>query len=121
MKSPGKHKHQEVSYISDPLNQIINLINISDNILNDIFTKTDEEQPQEHQARATATTTTTKSNEDLNLKSRWEKLSQYNSQIMAWKKNLPKDLRWNRTKLGKTGKIQLIQVYDIIIIFYYYV
>ena len=49
MKSPGKHKHQEVSYISDPLNQIINLINISDNILNDIFTKTDEEQPQEHQ------------------------------------------------------------------------
>lgn len=23
---------------------------------------------------------------------------------MAWKKNLPKDLRWNRTKLGKTGE-----------------
>ncbi|CAX43045.1 Ty1 enhancer activator, putative [Candida dubliniensis CD36] len=93
--SEKKHRHQEVSYISDPLNQIINLINISDNILNDIFTKTDEEQPQEQQE---------KSNEDLNLKSRWEKLSQYNSQIMAWKKNLPKDLRWNRTKLGKTGE-----------------
>ncbi|KHC37244.1 hypothetical protein MGQ_02992 [Candida albicans P76067] len=105
LKSPGKHKHQEVSYISDPLNQIINLINISDNILNDIFTKTDEEQPQEHQQeQQQQQQQQQKSNEDLNLKSRWEKLSQYNSQIMAWKKNLPKDLRWNRTKLGKTGE-----------------
>ncbi|RCK57787.1 hypothetical protein Cantr_06311 [Candida viswanathii] len=92
LKQKGKYQATSVtSYISDPLNQIINLINISDNMLNDIFTKSDD-------------TTSSNDDTDLNLNSRWEKLFQYNRQIVQWKKNLPKDLQWDRDSLRKTGE-----------------
>ncbi|KAI5961006.1 uncharacterized protein KGF55_004273 [Candida pseudojiufengensis] len=77
------------SYIGDPLNQIINLINISDNILNDIFTKTDVDD---------------KSNEEINLESRLDKLYEYNSQIMNWKQNLPDDLKWDKNTLSRNAE-----------------
>ncbi|KAG7664175.1 uncharacterized protein J8A68_002313 [[Candida] subhashii] len=81
----------KVSYISDPLNKIINLINISDNMLNDIFTKSDSENDDSN-------------NDDLDFVSRWEKLTEYNYQIMNWKNTLPDDLQWNREKLKLTGE-----------------
>lgn len=80
------------SNISDPLKSVINLINISDNILNDIFTKTENDHIDENH-----------NIEDLNLTSRLEKLINYNSQIRSWKKNLPKDLNWDREKLKFMG------------------
>ncbi|CAK9439132.1 uncharacterized protein LODBEIA_P33560 [Lodderomyces beijingensis] len=81
------------SYISDPLNQIINLINISDNMLNDIFTKSDLEHEKANNT-----------NDDLNLGSRLGKVFDYNWQIMRWKENLPGDLQWNRRALIETGE-----------------
>ncbi|KAG5419246.1 hypothetical protein I9W82_003013 [Candida metapsilosis] len=80
-----------VSYIGDPLNQIINLINISDNMLNDIFTKSDVENDQSN-------------DEELDLESRLEKLFAYNAQIKQWKQNLPSDLQWNKDSLASTGE-----------------
>ncbi|KAK6877568.1 putative transcriptional regulatory protein [Candida tropicalis] len=95
LKLKGRHQTTAVtSYISDPLNQIINLINISDNMLNDIFTKSDD-LGGDHQGN---------DDTDLNLNSRWEKLFQYNRQIVSWKKSLPKDLQWDRESLSKTGE-----------------
>ncbi|EMG50442.1 hypothetical protein SBY92_000233 [Candida maltosa Xu316] len=87
LKQKGLDQDKPTSYISDPLNQIINLINISDNMLNDIFTKSDDAN-----------------NEDLNLNSRWEKLFQYNKEITQWKRNLPKDLNWTRESLKASGE-----------------
>lgn len=80
------------SNISDPLKSVINLINISDNFLNDIFTKSEEDNFDEHHNL-----------EDLNLISRLEKLFEYNAQITKWKENLPEDLNWTRDKLRTTG------------------
>lgn len=84
-------KSKAVSYIGDPLNQIINLINISDNMLNDIFTKSDVENDQSNE-------------EELDLESRLEKLFEYNAQIQQWKQNLPSDLQWNKDSLASTGE-----------------
>lgn len=75
--------------ISDPLNHIINLINISDNMLNDIFTKSDHESGSQKDTEG----------DDLDLTSRFSKLSEYNAQIMQWKDNLPNDLNWDREYL----------------------
>ncbi|CAI5758548.1 unnamed protein product [Candida verbasci] len=87
LKNKGLEKPKSnISYISDPLKKIINLINISDNMLNDIFTKSE-----------------TIDDDDLNLESRLEKLSEYNTQIMHWKDTLPHDLQWDRKKLSATG------------------
>lgn len=83
---------KNVTNISDPLKNIINLINISDNMLNDVFTKSD------HNA-----STKTSHGEDLNLTARLSKLSEYNAQIMQWKKNLPADLNWNRESLSSAA------------------
>lgn len=80
------------SNISDPLKSVINLINISDNFLNDIFTKNEEDNFDEHNNL-----------EDLNLNSRLEKLFEYNAQITKWKENLPTDLNWTRDQLRTTG------------------
>ncbi|RLV90250.1 hypothetical protein JA1_004697 [Spathaspora sp. JA1] len=88
----GFHAPPQVkgSYISDPLRKIINLINISDNMLNDIFSKSEHEESN--------------TSEDIDLISRWEKLIEYNAQIMKWKMSLPDDLQWNREKLKTTGE-----------------
>ncbi|CCG25892.1 Tea1 transcription factor [Candida orthopsilosis Co 90-125] len=86
-----KNRSRAVSYIGDPLNQIINLINISDNMLNDIFTKSDLENDQTNE-------------EELDLESRLEKLFEYNAQIQQWKQNLPEDLQWNNDSLASTGE-----------------
>ncbi|KAI5952532.1 hypothetical protein KGF54_003399 [Candida jiufengensis] len=88
-KKNGKVNNGYKSYIGDPLNQIINLINISDNILNDIFTKTDIDD---------------QSNEEINLESRLDKLYEYNSQIMNWKQNLPDDLKWEKITLAQSAE-----------------
>lgn len=80
-----KYIPENVTNISDPLKNIINLINISDNMLNDIFTKLDHEGAS--------------NDDDLDLTTRLSKLSEYNAQIMQWKENLPPDLNWSRDTL----------------------
>ena len=74
--------------ISDPLKNIVNLINISDNMLNDVFTKT---EPQ------------TASHDDYVLGSRLLKLIQYNNEIQMWRNLLPLDLYWDQENLKLTG------------------
>lgn len=86
-----KHKTKtEIFQISNPLRSIINLINISDNILNDIFTKTEDDHDS-------------KDNDDLNLKSRMKKLTEYNTQIKRWKKSLPPEIAWDKNTLETTA------------------
>lgn len=83
---------QNVTNISDPLKNIINLINISDNMLNDIFTRSDHDS-EHHDLDG----------EDLNLFSRLSMLYAYNDEIMKWKNNLPPDLNWNQDSLKRTS------------------
>ncbi|CUM64769.1 uncharacterized protein PRCAT00002380001 [Priceomyces carsonii] len=94
----------DTANISNPLRKIINLINISDNILNDIFTKSEFESKPSN-------------NEDLNLVSRLKKLDEYNTQIMSWKRSLPDDLQWDRESLKKTAHIPTLGC----IRYYYYI
>lgn len=74
--------------IYSSLNSLIKLINISDNMLNDVFTKGNKNR-----------TDMTK----LDVESRVNDLIQYNSRIMQWKADLPADLQWNTTKLIATA------------------
>lgn len=78
--------------ISNPLKNVVNLINISDNMLNDIFTKTEDDSVDANH-----------NIEDLNLVSRLEKLYQYNAEITDWKKTLPEDLNWDKASLALTA------------------
>lgn len=86
-----KYVPDNVTNISDPLKNIINLINISDNMLNDIFTRSEDEANAHRDADPTT--------DDLNLISRLSKLFEYNAQIMKWKSNLPPDLNWDQESL----------------------
>lgn len=65
-----------VVFISLPLKSLINLINISSNMLNDVFTR-------DH------------NNDNFNLSLKFEKLNNYNSQIINWKESLPDYLNWD--------------------------
>lgn len=76
--------------ISDPLKNIINLINISDNMLNDVFTKSESEAPNDQHDHL---------HDDYDLQSRLSKLFQYNNEIQKWRENLPQDLRWDQENL----------------------
>lgn len=87
---PNGKDNKDITYISNPLKKIINLINISENMLNDIFTKSDTEN---HQT----------TNEELDLSSRIEKLYEYNAQIMKWRNSLPEDLKWDKQILIATA------------------
>lgn len=78
--------------ISDPLKNIINLINISDNMLNDVFTKSESANELQE---------TMHDEYDLGL--RLSKLFQYNNEIKKWRDNLPPDLKWNQENLKITG------------------
>lgn len=90
---PEEEREQERRQnISDPLKSVINLINISDNMLNDIFTRTEEDHIDENHLI-----------DDLDLVSRLEKLFEYNEQIMNWREKLPLDLNWTRSTLEKTA------------------
>lgn len=84
-----KYIPEKVTNISDPLNHIINLINISDNMLNDIFTKSDHESGSHKDSEG----------DDLDFTSRFSKLSEYNAKIMRWKDHLPHDLNWDQEHL----------------------
>ncbi|KAK8441538.1 hypothetical protein ACI3L0_003491 [Candidozyma auris] len=88
-----KYVPHNVTNISDPLKNIINLINISDNMLNDIFTKSDHHDSDHHDLDG----------DDLNLVSRLSMLYAYNDQIMKWKQNLPPDLNWDQNSLKQTS------------------
>lgn len=79
--------------ISDPLKNIINLINISDNMLNDVFTKSENETTELLDAL----------HDDYDLESRLSKLFQYNNEIQKWRENLPQDLRWDQHSLKITA------------------
>jgi hypothetical protein len=86
LKRLNKEHRKDVSYISNPLNNIIKLINISDNMLNDIFTKSDVDH-----------------HDEVDLSSRLAKLFEYNSQIRNWKDCLPEDLQWDRNTLKQSA------------------
>lgn len=101
-----KYLPENVTNILDPLKNIINLINISDNMLSDIFTKSD-----------TIDSTNDHANDDYNLISRLSKLFEYNAQIMQWKEKLPQDLNWDRESLRETADNPTISV----VRYYYYI
>lgn len=79
--------------ISDPLKNIINLINISDNMLNDVFTKSESDTAELLDLL----------HDDYDLESRLSKLFQYNNEIQKWRENLPLDLRWDQHSLKTTA------------------
>lgn len=89
--------------ISDPLKNVIKLINISDNILNDVFTRTTKDQDED----------------DLNLTSRLKKLEEYNTQIIRWKNSLASEFMWDRSSFERTGgnpNLLCIQYYYYILV-----
>lgn len=102
-----KYVPENVTNISDPLKNIIHLIGISDKMLNDIFTRSDDESTSHKDLDQ---------NDDLNLVSRLTKLFSYNEQIMKWKANLPEDLNWNQESLKDTCDNPTISV----VRYYYY-
>ncbi|CUM50728.1 unnamed protein product [Debaryomyces tyrocola] len=89
--------------ISNPLKNVIKLINISDSMLNDIFTRSEDDHD--------------KNNDDLNLLSRMKKLSEYNMRIMKWKESLPEDLAWDKNFLQETADNPTL----LCIRYYYYI
>lgn len=89
--------------ISNPLKNVIKLINISDSMLNDIFTRSEDDHD--------------KNNDDLNLLSRMKKLSEYNMHIMKWKESLPEDLAWDKNFLQETADNPTL----LCIRYYYYI
>ncbi|CAN3353263.1 activatory protein Cha4p [Diutina catenulata] len=100
-KDHGKYvRNRDLSYISSPLNNIINLINISDSMLTDVFTK-----PETHD------------DHEFDFESRLSKLSEYNRKIMAWKHSLPHDLQWDRAFLHKSAENPTLTY----IRYYYYI
>ncbi|KAM9931483.1 hypothetical protein OXX80_008869 [Metschnikowia pulcherrima] len=100
-----KYVPENVTNISDPLKNIINLISISDNMLNDIFTRSDNLSSDES------------THDDYDLVSRLSKLFDYNAQIQHWKENLPSDLNWDRENLKVTSDNPTISV----VRYYYYI
>lgn len=96
--------HQKSISISSPLKSIINLIDISENMLNDIFTRNEDDYDN-------------LSREDLNLRSRLKKVNEYNIKIMKWKENLPEELAWDQGVLEETGQDPNL----LCIRFYYYI
>ena len=101
--SNGNGPQKDIS-ISSPLKSIINLIDISENMLNDIFTRNEDDYDN-------------LSREDLNLRSRLKKVNEYNIKIMKWKENLPKELAWDQRVLEETGQDPNL----LCIRFYYYI
>ncbi|RLV84617.1 hypothetical protein JA9_000537 [Meyerozyma sp. JA9] len=95
---------KEMSKISGTLRNITSLTTISENMLNDIFTRTENDPDLSN-------------NEDLNLASRLDKLSEYNYQIKNWKRKLPSDLQWDRRSLEATGEDPTLST----IRYYYYI
>lgn len=93
--------------ISDPLKNIINLINISDNMLNDVFTKSDGDASELHDNL----------HDDYDLESRLSKLFQYNNEIQKWRDNLPQDLKWDQENLKITADNPTISC----VRYYYYI
>lgn len=80
-----KYTPENFTNISDPLKNMISLIEISDSMLTDIFTKTDQESHAD--------------DDDLNLLLRMSQLFEYNQRIMLWKQFLPADLNWDKRNL----------------------
>mmetsp|Transcript_5382 Transcript_5382/g.6241 ORF Transcript_5382/g.6241 Transcript_5382/m.6241 type:complete len:749 (+) Transcript_5382:2399-4645(+) len=98
-----KSEAKKDTQISNPLKNVIKLINISDSMLNDIFTRSEDDHD--------------KNNDDINLLSRMEKLSEYNSHIMKWKESLPEDLAWDKSFLQETADNPTL----LCIRYYYYI
>lgn len=68
-----------IVYISSPLKSLIKLINISSDMLNDVFTR-DQDATYE-------------------LALKFDKLNYFNTKILEWKTTLPPSLQWNQTLL----------------------
>ncbi|GEQ69875.1 hypothetical protein JCM33374_g3551 [Metschnikowia sp. JCM 33374] len=102
-----KYIPENVTNISDPLKNIINLISISDNMLTDIFTKSENIHSDD----------STHGHDDYDLVSRVSQLFDYNAQIKEWKAKLPSDLNWDRDGLKVTSDNPTISV----VRYYYYI
>lgn len=94
---------KKVSNISNPLKNVINLINISDNMLNDIFNKNFNQEDFQ--------------NNSMHFHSTLIKLNEYNEKILNWKLNLPEDLKFNKSLLIKSGDNPTLSC----IRYYYYI
>lgn len=80
----SKDYRDSIVYISTPLKSIISLINISADMLTDVFTRDEDEK--------------------YTLSLKFDKLSYYNSRILAWKSSLPSTLQWDQAILKKTAE-----------------
>lgn len=107
-----KYIPENVTNISDPLKNIINLISISDNMLHDIFTRSDAVHGGDREKEKEK-----EKDDDYNLISRLQLLFDYNAQIKTWKENLPLDLCWDRDNLKDTSDNPTISV----VRYYYYI
>lgn len=70
--------------VSDPLKYLVRLINISADMLQDVFTR--------HGGHA------------IDWKARVEKSQYFNNIILQWRSALPENLQWNRQLLGLSGE-----------------
>lgn len=96
-----KYIPETATNISDPLRNIINLIEISDNMLIDVFKKSDDSSMSDH---------------DFNL-TRLSMMFEYNSLIQAWKEDLPPDLYWDQDRLQETSDNPMMSC----VRYYYYI
>lgn len=123
-----KYIPETATNILDPLKNIIKLISISDNMLSDIFTKTDEPgeapaPPRDHDLRVQAQNSELLRDEahaddaEYDPMSRISQLYDYNAQILEWKQNLPKEFTWDREVLGTTADNPTISS----VRYYYYI
>lgn len=103
LKRGGHHgtyiRLKDLLYILLPLNCIIRLINISESMLNEVFTKPDLQ------------------NEDFAVELRLSQLTEYNHKIMLWKELLPPDLKWDRGVLRQLAENPTLTY----IRYYYYI
>lgn len=90
---------KDLLYISLPLNCIIRLINISELMLNEVFTKADL------------------AHADFAVELRLSQLTEYNHKIMSWKELLPPDLKWDRAVLRQLAENPTLTY----IRYYYYI
>lgn len=80
----SKDYRDSIVYISTPLKSTISLINISSDMLTDVFTRDEDEK--------------------YTLSLKFDKLNYYNSRILEWKSTLPPTLQWDQALLKKTAE-----------------
>lgn len=86
------HPCLERSYISQPMRNMISLINLSDQIIHTLFNKPLDDDDVSPMPRG-----------HLPLEARIDTLYDCNQQILQWRQSLPPDLKWDREELTLTA------------------